>query len=440
MTAESIRPAPALRPPGGGGFDDAPPDDPSLRMAQVLAGVHDEHVPVAGMTVGEVRRRYGQTLDIAPGAIGYIGGAPVGDDTVVRPGQVLSYIRHSGSKGVRARRVPAANLMELLAALRAAEPDGAPVPLADPDPDLAARRAARRAAGPFADDVPPPSDAGCWLRLIDDRVEVLMPEGVVDTLSVEELMGLIVNRRKDGRDLFLPPGVRAILPQSDGTIFVHEAPPRVVPLKWIAADSPDRAGSGATYRIVSVSVPWTLVLCVFRQGPDGALTLSGSNECFFRHERLRSLDDALLFPALLNCSRSSDPRDTRRSWICTQKMDRAALTLLHDPRQQVARSIEAVVEHLWTSGFNYSPEASGMKSWFGSTIAARVHPRLTSIESWAAASAEDPRFALGVPWLPARQTLREAAVRMGGESSPAYRPFPRTARHLARIVLNRRRS
>ena len=100
MTLERTRPATTLRPIGGAGFDDSAPD-PDAQMARVSAGVYQETMPVAGMTVGEIRRRHGQRLDIPPGAVAFLGGAPVGDDTVVRPGQSLSFIRHAGSKGVK---------------------------------------------------------------------------------------------------------------------------------------------------------------------------------------------------------------------------------------------------------------------------------------------------------------------------------------------------
>jgi hypothetical protein len=77
-----------------------------------------------------------------------------------------------------------------------------------------------------------------------------------------------------------------------------------------------------------------------------------------------------------------------------------------------------------------------MRSWFVATIEAQVHPRLTSIESWAEASAEDADFALKVPWLPARQTLRQAAERLGGVG-PMSLDGLGSARDLARLVLNR---
>jgi hypothetical protein len=428
MTLERLRPVPALRPTGGGFFDDPPSDDPAAGVARVVAGVYAQDMPVAGMTVGEIRARHGQRLDVPPGAVGYIGGAPVGDDTVVRAGQSLSFIRHSGSKGARAPVGLTDDLVARFAALRNALPDDSPTGLGRP-----AREPLR---APAREPVRETAAEDCSLRITDDRVEVRTPEGVADVLPLEAFLELLANDLPCGRDIVWPPGVRAILRQQGGATFVHETPPRVVPLRWIAADSPTRSGTGARYRIVSVSVPWTLVLCVFRRAHDGSLLLSGSSECFFRHERLRSVDDPLLFPALLNCSRSADPRDTRRSWICTQNMGHAELARVADPARRVSRSIEALVEHLWESGFNYSPEASGMRSWFVATIEAQVHPRLTSIESWAEASAEDADFALKVPWLLARQTLRQAAERLGGVG-PMSLDGLGSARDLARLVLNR---
>ena len=71
--------------------------------AQVVHGAFDELLPVAGMTVAEIRRQFRDDLHLNPEAMALIDGAPVsGEDQVVGPGQHLLFIRRSGEKGVTA--------------------------------------------------------------------------------------------------------------------------------------------------------------------------------------------------------------------------------------------------------------------------------------------------------------------------------------------------
>lgn len=83
--------------PGSDFFDaaSAPAGDPVL----VSHGTFAETLPVGGMTVEQVRTRFRDRLDIHPGAVAVLGGRPVDDGTVVRAGQVLSFVRPSGEKG-----------------------------------------------------------------------------------------------------------------------------------------------------------------------------------------------------------------------------------------------------------------------------------------------------------------------------------------------------
>jgi hypothetical protein len=68
-------------------------------MVTVMSGPYAEQLPVGNMTVGEIRRRFRDRFDIAPNSQATLDGHEVGDDTVVRAGQVLSFIRHAGEKG-----------------------------------------------------------------------------------------------------------------------------------------------------------------------------------------------------------------------------------------------------------------------------------------------------------------------------------------------------
>jgi hypothetical protein len=84
----------------GGLFDE--PDEASP-LALVANGPYAEHLPVGGMTAGEIRRRFRDRFDIDPRSQAVIDGHDVGDDTVVQPGQTLMFMHRSGEKG-RGRR------------------------------------------------------------------------------------------------------------------------------------------------------------------------------------------------------------------------------------------------------------------------------------------------------------------------------------------------
>lgn len=85
--------------PGGLGtvFGD---DDAGAGMVTVTHGLHQEQLPVGdAATVGDIRRRLADRLDIAPDSQAHLDGDNVGDDVVVRPGQSLMFVHRAGEKG-----------------------------------------------------------------------------------------------------------------------------------------------------------------------------------------------------------------------------------------------------------------------------------------------------------------------------------------------------
>ena len=80
---------------GQGGTD----PEPTAPMATVTHGPYAEQVPVANMTVGQIRQRFGARFDIDPESQPYIEGEPVSNDTVVQADQVLMFARRAGEKG-----------------------------------------------------------------------------------------------------------------------------------------------------------------------------------------------------------------------------------------------------------------------------------------------------------------------------------------------------
>jgi hypothetical protein len=87
--------------PGPFGNDDlfAPLDQGE--PVTVTHGPYAEELPAGGMSVGEIRRRYGDRFDIDPMSEAIVDGSLVGDDTVVRAGQMLTFARRAGEKGER---------------------------------------------------------------------------------------------------------------------------------------------------------------------------------------------------------------------------------------------------------------------------------------------------------------------------------------------------
>jgi len=68
----------------------------------VTNGPYHEDLPIVHMTIGEVRRRFEDVLDLSADAIAVLDGHEVDDDTRVRAGQTLAFRRDGGEKGVAA--------------------------------------------------------------------------------------------------------------------------------------------------------------------------------------------------------------------------------------------------------------------------------------------------------------------------------------------------
>jgi hypothetical protein len=73
--------------------------DQAAGAATVSHGPYAEQLPVDGMTVEQVRHRFGDRLDIDPESIPILDGHQTNEGTVVRAGQVLLFTRRAGEKG-----------------------------------------------------------------------------------------------------------------------------------------------------------------------------------------------------------------------------------------------------------------------------------------------------------------------------------------------------
>jgi hypothetical protein len=271
------------------------------------------------------------------------------------------------------------------------------------------------------------------LTIEGQEVRVTTPEGKTFTMPMDQFLAKIAPLRIDTGGLIFPDGVKAAFSRGPVTIWVYEAPPRVYGLRWLADDSPERFGKGAKYRPVRLALPYLVVLAVFVTDPNGQLLLSQRNECYFRTAPLKAVEDELLYPALLNCSKIIAPDGRAISWLCTQHLNFAALAHERDLHRRLCSSFHALRHCLLETGFNYSSEHHEGASWFSESN--RIDPRISTVETWEQASREDPLFVLEVPWLKTGLSLGQtvdALFRLFGVGRQTYD----NAAALARVVLN----
>jgi hypothetical protein len=92
---ERFGPGPGPADPGG----PAGPATGDLEPVTVSHGPYSERLPVANMSVAEIRARFHDRFDIDPTSQAVLDGTEVSDDVTVKPGQLLMFIRRAGEKG-----------------------------------------------------------------------------------------------------------------------------------------------------------------------------------------------------------------------------------------------------------------------------------------------------------------------------------------------------
>jgi hypothetical protein len=260
-----------------------------------------------------------------------------------------------------------------------------------------------------------------------EQATALSPEGTTAKLPLDRFLKAAFPRRMDSAGVVLPQGTALIYSSGRYTAWVVERPPYVYPFRWIAPDSASRFGPGTSYRTVRIGLPYLVVLAIF----DGD-ALTGANECFFRTAPIDSEEDSLSYPALLNCSRFQVPDGHPLSWICTQKLDRAAIAG-EGPNARMRSGLQALMHCLLESGFNESSEHHEASSWFSESR--RVDPRIASVDAWQEATTADPLFVLEVPWLATGLTIRQVVER-GLRNQPGSAHVVGSVADLARIIFN----
>ena len=267
------------------------------------------------------------------------------------------------------------------------------------------------------------------LRIEGDRAHYVSPEGQHFEMSVQDLLAAAQQQLLPACSGLLPRAVRAVFRRGRFSIWAAEFSPAVRPVKWIVEGSPVPFGKGVQYGAYNIAMPYVVLLAVF----DGA-TLSGSNECFFRTEPLSSMDDELLYPALLNVSRIEPQEGHSLSWVCTQFLDRNAIEAETDPARRMSIGWRLLCETLFDGSFNLSSEHHEGASWYGQSKS--LDKRLATIDAWDAATKEDPSFIFDIPFHKTGHTLAQVAERIFKNLNQGQGPQPVTVDDLARLLIN----
>jgi hypothetical protein len=269
-----------------------------------------------------------------------------------------------------------------------------------------------------------------------DEARAELPEGARASLPVRDLVGHLRGGLPDSGGVVLPDGVKLLHATRRGCIVVHQTPPRVYQLRWIAQESDSDYGPGTSYRSVRVALPYLVVFAVFERTRAGVPRLTQRNECFFSNRPLdpQGLETPLCYPALLNCSRFPEAPEHPLSWICTQHLSRGEHARKRTLDASLRSGLAALLRHLLESGFNRSSEHHELSSWFTETVKAGVDARIASVEAWEEATRADPLFVLEVPWLPTGHTLGSLTERIAAMAGGA--PGAGTAEDLTRIIFN----
>jgi hypothetical protein len=373
---EKTRPEVEVKPGNSGGgstiFDAAP--EPESKDVSVSSGPYIETLPVAGMTIGEIRTKFADRFDIDEKSTAIVNGEDKDEAYRINAGEALMFVRHAGEKG--------ANAFEIT---------------------------------------------------IDGELLVATsPEGERKRMKLSTLM----ERTKEPSTgpCILPTGVKSMLSRGPITIMIWEQAPSLQKLSWIAEDSGSPYGPGAKYRDVRIALPYLVIFAVFNRDAGGLPHLVQTDECFFRNEPLKGLGDELAYPALLNCSKWNDPDPlTPLSWICTQHLRPTKLMNSANPGDRFAAGMEAVRYCLLETSFNLSSEHNEGNSWYGASK--KIDTRIATIESWEKATRKDPLFVLDIPWIKTGHSVLGIAERIF-ERTNAVNTEIKSSADLARVIFN----
>ena len=237
------------------------------------------------------------------------------------------------------------------------------------------------------------------IEIVGEEVTLKRGETVVVKAALGDFLDSLAQQQSratfaDGSPL--PDGVRFVHQRGIATVVVLELFPQVREVRWISNQSPQPFGPKTQYQPATLAFPYIVIFVLFQAG-----CLTGFQQLFYRAEAISSENDALCFPNLLNVSEGYG----QKCWLCLANMTDVSQLPWN-------KKVHRVLEHFWEAGFNKSSEYHEKNSYWQKATAARLDPRLNSVESWQAATEEDPLFMLKVKWKPAGLTVGQVVESM----------------------------
>lgn len=239
------------------------------------------------------------------------------------------------------------------------------------------------------------------ITINNNKVSATSPEGRTATMSLEKFKQALMPPALSTDGIIMPDGVKAIIPGNNLMVVVHQTTPRVWCLKWIDEEK-------KKYRNVTMALPYVITMALFAK--DG---LHQNCEVFFTTKPLTSLDDQLLAPALLNCSKwPPEQTNSMSSWVCTQYLPFNKVRA-KDRNNQIQLGLKELLKCLFETGFNKSSDLSEGNSWFTeSATIQKIDKRIETVEAWEKATKKDPLFVLDVPWIKLNFSVAQMAAKM----------------------------
>jgi hypothetical protein len=249
------------------------------------------------------------------------------------------------------------------------------------------------------------------IEITDDRVECKTNGRLSHATSVADFLDAAAGRIDfSALPEAIPAGTRFIQRRGDRVVLAVEEPPGVRTVRWVTTDSLIRMGPEASYRTARLSFPFLVLVAALDRG-----ALSRYLQCFYRCAPLRTLEDSLLYPNILNVR----AKDGLPCWLC--------LKLPNDlSRLSWEEKVGTIRSHLWGQAFN---DSAGTVYW---ETMREIDPRVATVDVWEQATAEDPFFTLTVPW---RAVGRTVATVMGDMLNVGRQPgVPGSAVDLAAVA------
>ncbi len=222
-------------------------------------------------------------------------------------------------------------------------------------------------------------------------------------------VAIATRRPGRGHHLLLPPGTRIIKADGSATVCCVEQPPQVRLIRWSAAGM----GKGGEYRTYRLSFPYTVSLFLFFQGGFEEMRV------YYRAAPIQEAADRLFVSNLWNVQADPGKPSACRACLRGRPLDLLEHTF--------AQQISIMVEYFWSTGFNTDIAGNCFER------ARTLDPRISSLETWEAASEVDPLFPLRIPWERLELTVGEAMDHIV-ESGPQPRQAVTDASGLANLM------